>query len=138
MSRKRKDIDPAAELRRARARANKDKNELPFLMLFKSRHPDLPNPERDYVFAPPRRFKFDFAWKGLLVSCELNGGGRRGRHSSLTGQKNDCDKLNLAVGILGWRVLQFNVIHLKDMVSVVDMVALVVREAKDGVGSKFS
>ena len=135
-----KPIDPQAELRRERARIAKDRHEGPFMAIFRSRHPDLPQPTRDYVFAPPRRFKFDFAWTGLSfkLAVELHGGGGRGRHVSVTGQKIDCDKMNIAVGVMGWRVLQYNVIHLKDMVSVVDMVASVVREAKDGVGSRLS
>jgi hypothetical protein len=137
MARKKPKDDPQRELRRERAAIAKEKHEGPFMRLFASRHPDLPVPVRDYVFAPPRKFKFDFAWKGMAfpLAVELHGGGGRGRHTSVTGHKNDCDKMNIAIGVMGWRVLQYNVVHLKDMVSVVDMVAHVVREARDGVGS---
>ncbi len=125
MARK-KSNDPDAALRRARAIQNKNKWEIPFITLFRAKHPDLPVPERDYQFAPPRRWKIDFALPCIKVGVELNGGGGRSRHASVTGHKNDCDKLNMAV-MTGWKILQFNVIHLKKMDEVVEFAAQVIR-----------
>lgn len=34
---------------------------------------DLPNPEAQFLFAPPRRFRFDRAWPDFAVAAELEG-----------------------------------------------------------------
>lgn len=119
--------DPKKALRAARARANKDKHEVPFLRLWQMMYPKLPVPERDYKFIPGRKFAIDFAFCDARLGVELHGGGRRGRHTTLMGHKNDCDKKNLAIQE-GWRLLEFNVIHLKDMKAVVDFVAKVLMQ----------
>lgn len=67
----------------------------------------LAAPEREYRFAPPRRWRFDFAWPNqrLAVECE----GRiwtQGRHTRGTGFESDCEKYNTAAAT-GWRVLRF-------------------------------
>jgi hypothetical protein len=65
---------------------------------------DLPAPEREYVFAPPRRWRADFRWTGLLV--EVDGGTYApggGRHA---GDK-DKEKTNMAA-VLGYRLLRFS------------------------------
>lgn len=130
MARKKRDVDPQAELRRERARIAKDKWEMPFLKLFESRHPDLPVPTRDYKFAEPvgRKFKLDFAFIGDRIGVELDGGGARSRHATVKGYASDCDKMNIAAA-MHWRILRFNVIHLKRMADVVDFVADVLRSA---------
>ncbi len=130
MARKQKQVDPQAELRRARAAIAKDKHELPFLRLFASRHPDLPQPLRDHKFALAvgRKFKLDFSWPELKLGCELDGGGARSRHATVKGYANDCDKVNIAAA-MRWRLLRFNVIHLRKMIDVVDFVAQVVRDS---------
>jgi hypothetical protein len=65
---------------------------------------DLPAPEREYVFAPPRKWRADFAFPGLLVVVDggvwAPGGGRH------AGDK-DKDKLNQAA-CLGYKVLRFS------------------------------
>jgi len=69
--------------------------------------PDLPEPEREYRFAPPRRFRFDFAWPDKLIAVELEGGvWSRGRHVRGKGYESDCEKYNLAQS-LGWSVYRF-------------------------------
>jgi hypothetical protein len=129
MARK-KNVDPQAELRRARAAIAKDKWEGPFLAIFRSRHPTLPQPVRDYKFAEAvgRKFKIDFAWMDLKLGVELDGGGAKSRHSTVKGYANDCDKQNLSVA-MGWKLLRFNVIHMRNMADVVDYVAHIVRSA---------
>lgn len=68
---------------------------------------DLPAPEREYRFAPPRRWRFDFAWPDALAACECDGGAySRGRHTRGAGFEADAEKLNEAT-VRGWRVLRF-------------------------------
>lgn len=87
----------------------------------------LPAPEREYRFAPPRRWLFDFAWnlvtvgswhydRGLRgepfhrsvqpIAVEIEGGTYvEGRHSRGQGFEKDCEKYAEAL-ISGWRVLR--------------------------------
>lgn len=68
----------------------------------------LPIPEREYHFARPRRFRFDFAWPDLSLAVEVEGGiWNRGRHGRGSGIAGDIEKGNLAV-MKGWRVLRFH------------------------------
>ena len=61
---------------------------------------------REYVFAPPRKWRFDFAWRVPLVAVEVEGGVYvAGRHSRGAGYEADCEKYNTAV-IMGWAVLR--------------------------------
>ncbi len=65
-------------------------------------------PTREYRFAPPRRFRFDFAWPSLRIAMEIDGGiWTRGRHTRGAGVERDMEKLNLAA-VNGWRVLRFS------------------------------
>lgn len=65
-------------------------------------------PEREYVFAPPRKFRFDFAWPDMRLAVEIEGGTLFGksRHSRGAGFVRDCEKYNLAT-LAGWSVLRF-------------------------------
>ena len=68
----------------------------------------LPEPVREYVFAKPRRWRFDFAWPYLLVACEVEGGSWvNGRHNRGSGFEADLVKYNSAT-LLGWTVLRFS------------------------------
>ena len=67
----------------------------------------LPASEREYTFAPPRRWRFDFAWPQHKLAVEIEGGSwTLGRHTRGEGFRNDCEKYNEAV-LLGWSVLRF-------------------------------
>ena len=67
----------------------------------------LPDPEPEHAFHPERGWRFDFAWPGRLVACEIDGGGHvRGRHHRPAGYEADCRKLNEAA-LAGWLVLRF-------------------------------
>lgn len=67
----------------------------------------LPTPEREYRFAPPRRFRADFAYPERKLLIEVEGGvWTRGRHTRGTGYSADVEKYNLAT-INGWRLLRF-------------------------------
>ena len=67
----------------------------------------LPEPEREYLFARPRRYRFDYAWVDEMIAVEVEGAVyAKGRHTRGSGYTEDCRKYNLAV-LLGWRVLRF-------------------------------
>ena len=65
--------------------------------------------EREYEFAKPRMWRFDFAWPLARVAVEIEGGihegASRGRHMRQTGFLEDCAKYNEA-SFLGWRVFR--------------------------------
>lgn len=76
----------------------------------------LPAPIRELRFAPPRRFRFDFAWPSALLAVEIQGGvygrgRRRGRHVRAAGFERDREKLHLAM-LNGWRVYEFTAKHI--------------------------
>lgn len=67
----------------------------------------LPLPEREFVFAKPRRWRFDFAWPALKIAAECEGGiWTNGAHTRGKHFTSDCEKYNAAI-LLGWRVLRF-------------------------------
>jgi len=75
----------------------------------------LPAPVPEYRFAPPRRWRFDQAWPGLMVAAEYEGMARRGgksRHTTITGYANDCEKYNESA-ILGWLVIRVTALHVQ-------------------------
>lgn len=66
-----------------------------------------PKPLKEYVFAPPRKWRFDFCWLEQKVAVEIEGGlWVRGRHSRGAGMIKDMEKYNTATK-MGWRVFRF-------------------------------
>jgi hypothetical protein len=68
----------------------------------------LPEPVGEYRFAPPRRWRFDWAWTSSehQIALEIDGGvWTQGRHTRGKGAIGDMEKLN-AAAILGWKVLR--------------------------------
>jgi len=66
----------------------------------------LPDPVREHVFHPVRKWRLDFAWPAQKVAVECEGGiWMRGRHVRGAGYSNDCKKYNAAQA-LGWRVFR--------------------------------
>lgn len=64
-------------------------------------------PIREYRFAPPRRFRFDYAWLSRWLAAEVDGAvWILGRHSRGAGIESDCEKVNLAIE-RGWTVARF-------------------------------
>ena len=62
-------------------------------------------PEVEYRFAPPRRWRMDFAWPAYNLFLEVQGGiFTEGRHTRGAALLREWEKLNTAAG-LGWRVL---------------------------------
>ena len=77
-------------------------------------HEGLPRPVRELRFAPPRRWRFDFAWPERGLAVEIEGGVFvHGGHSRGVDFTEDCEKYN-AAAILGWVVLRFTVKHFED------------------------
>lgn len=73
----------------------------------------IPLPLEEFQFAPPRKWRFDFAFFPK-VAVELEGGiFIQGGHSRGVGHIRDMDKFNEAAA-QGWRVLRFTNQHLRD------------------------
>ena len=61
---------------------------------------------REWIFAHPRKWRFDFAWPVEKVAVEIEGvtwGDDGGRHQRAQGFLGDCEKYEAALR-LGWRV----------------------------------
>jgi hypothetical protein len=73
--------------------------------------PGIMSFKREYPFAVGlgRKWRFDFAWLKQRIAVELEGGtslpGRRSRHTSGKGFREDCHKYN-AAAIMGWTLLR--------------------------------
>jgi len=66
----------------------------------------LPTPTRELRFAPPRRWRFDFAWPEHKLAVEVEGATwTAGRHTRGAGFAKDAEKLNEAA-LRGWLVLR--------------------------------
>jgi very-short-patch-repair endonuclease len=88
------------------------------LFEFQCRAHKLPAFVREAEFAKQafgRRWRFDFCWEQYKLAAEIEGivmrkvGGEfivGGRHGSIAGFIEDCDKYNHAA-LLGWTVLRF-------------------------------
>jgi len=82
-------------------------------LLFQIKACRLPAPEREYVFAKPRKWRFDFAWPAMLVAVECEGAvWTGGRHVTGQGFTADCEKYNTAA-LRGWVVLRVTDAHVK-------------------------
>lgn len=77
---------------------------IPFYVMLE--HLRIPLPEPEYHFAPPRKWRFDYAWPRLKIALEVEGGvWIRGRHTRGAGFLKDIEKYNTAAS-LGWLVLR--------------------------------
>lgn len=66
----------------------------------------LPVPEREFRFAAPRRWRFDFAWPDQKIALETEGATfTNGRHVRGVGYELDCIKYSEAA-IRGWKVIR--------------------------------
>jgi hypothetical protein len=65
-----------------------------------------PLPVAEYVFAQPRKWRFDLAWPAHWLAVEIEGGNFiAGRHARGAGLRAEYEKRNDAA-IRGWVVLQ--------------------------------
>jgi len=83
-------------------------------------------PQREFIFCPGRKWKFDFCFPLLRLAIELEGGVHRikGRFAG------DVEKYNKAT-LMGWKLLRYT----KEMViagTAIDEVEWMVRNLKDG------
>jgi hypothetical protein len=75
-----------------------------FLALLRRERLPLPVPE--YRFAPPRRWRTDYAWPLAKLALEVEGGvWTNGRHTRGTGFLKDIAKYN-ELAARGWRLLR--------------------------------
>ncbi len=66
----------------------------------------IPMPVDELRFAPPRKFRFDYAWPEYKLALEVEGGVYiQGRHTRGSGFVKDKEKYNIATK-LGWRLLR--------------------------------
>lgn len=87
------------------------RTELEDELAFQLRAAKLPKPEREFRFAAPRRWRFDFAWPDRKLAVEVEGGiWAAGRHNRPLGMMADMEKYNAAT-LLGWRVLRVAAKH---------------------------
>ncbi|AZY50856.1 hypothetical protein ACLQ9F_12010 [Bordetella avium] len=82
--------------------------------------------QREFRFAPPRRWRFDFAWPEQKFAVEIEGGvWTSGRHTRGAGFVADTEKYN-AAALAGWKVLRFTEKSVRDG-SAVELVARYLR-----------
>jgi very-short-patch-repair endonuclease len=82
-------------------------SELEETLAMQMRVAGLPEPEREAMLIPGRRFRCDFAWPEHRLVAECEGGiWSKGRHVTGGGYERDCRKYN-RLTLLGWRVLRF-------------------------------
>lgn len=81
-------------------------SDLEELFAFQMKAAKLPEPTREFVFHPTRRWRFDFAWPDRTLACEVDGGEWvRGRHQRPGGFRKDAEKFSTAAA-MGWLVLR--------------------------------
>lgn len=86
---------------------------------------------REFQFAKPRRYRFDFAWPDAKLAVECEGGvWTNGRHTRGSGFVRDVEKYNLAV-LMGWAVLRVTSGMLRDdPAAFMEMVRQLLKEAR--------
>lgn len=74
--------------------------------LFKWKACQGPALDREFVFHPSRKWRFDFAHLASLTAIEIEGGiWTASRHTTGRGFSNDCEKYNEAA-LRGWTVFR--------------------------------
>lgn len=73
--------------------------------------------EKEVVFHPERKWRFDFAIPSMMIAIEFEGiMSEKSRHTTVTGFSGDCTKYNEAVK-LRWTVLRYTVLTYKNLSS---------------------
>jgi len=97
--------NPASVLAAEQAKAKREALELAMLQQLRALQLD-DGLQREHVFHPTRKWRFDFAWPGEHLALEVEGGTHtNGRHVRGTGYEADCRKYAEAV-LGGWSVLR--------------------------------
>ena len=91
------------------------KSKLEEEMEFQIKGAKLPEPEREFVFIPGRRFRLDFAWVDVRIGLELDGGIflPKSGHNTGVGISRDIEKGNLSLEN-GWKVYRATSKTVKD------------------------
>jgi very-short-patch-repair endonuclease len=99
----------------ARPRAERvSMSELEETLLFHLRAVGLPEPEREAMLVPGRRWRVDFVWRAAGLVVEVEGGvWQGGRHTTGAGFSRDIEKYN-SLTLLGYHVLRFTGDMVKD------------------------
>lgn len=75
---------------------------------------DLPECQKEFIFHPTRKWRFDYSWPELKVALEIHGGiFTNGRHTRGKGFSEDKVKMNSAQ-LLGWIVIEATTAQVKD------------------------
>lgn len=70
-------------------------------------------PVREWMFAKPRRWRFDFCFPKEKLAVEIEGGTWiQGRHNRGSSIEKDLEKYNTAA-LLGWTVLRYTTAQIK-------------------------
>ena len=74
----------------------------------------LPEPEVEYCFHPPRKWRIDYAFLEQKIAVEIDGGAFiKGRHTRGVGFIKDMEKHNQLV-LDGWMLLRFTPDQVQD------------------------
>lgn len=91
----------------------------------------LPHFEREVLFHPERKWRWDFANRDLMLAIEIQGATwSSGAHARGAGIQRDCDKHNAGV-LLGWRILVFTGADVRDG-KAVRMIEEAMSKAREG------
>lgn len=92
---------------RALLRGEDRGSDLELEMLARLRAAQCDPEAREYQFAAPRRWRFDFAWPSIRLAVEVQGGvWSGGRHVRPAGFSAECERRN-AAALAGWCVLEY-------------------------------
>jgi very-short-patch-repair endonuclease len=119
------------DVKRIAKQSGKAQLEQRFLEAWGTHYQHLQRPVMQHRFHPVRKWRWDFCWPDQKLAVEIQGGSFvQGGHNRAGQQQKDYEKQRTAVS-LGWRVLPFNTIDMKDPESVVTFVAQVLTNAKE-------
>lgn len=125
----RREPSPAEQWARADAQAKRRALEDRLALQIKAH--GLPTPDREHLFHPTRRWRFDFAWPDFHVAVEVDGGAwTGGRHTRGKGFEADAEKLNEATS-LGWRVYRYTATRVRSGYAVNEIRVALERAAWD-------
>ncbi len=103
-----------------------------FALLWDTNYPEI-DLHIEHRFAPPRRFRFDFAHLPSKTAIEIQGGSwNAGGHVRGAHFDSDCEKLNLAAS-QGWAVFKFTATMLRDdrMAGWLDLLAQTIQQREE-------
>lgn len=102
--------------------------EITFANLWVAYYPEI-DLHSEYRFAPPRRFRFDFAHLPSKIAIELQGGifNANTRHINGAALLKEHEKLNLAAS-LGWRIFYVSTKTVND-IAIYEQIAQAIRQS---------